>query len=263
MGCSMNTLKAKLNAGEKLIGTHVSLIDPSVCEILGMIGFDYIWIDMEHTCIDFQTLNECLLAVRATGSNAIVRVPQHDYTYLKKVLEMGPDGIVFPMIHNVEEARADISHTLYPPYGVRGFGPRSAVAYGMSDINSYVTNGSLDMCRFIQIEHIDAVNCLHELLQIPFIDGYIVGPCDLAGSINQLDNQYGEDNHNLIEHVVNQVRNSGRYVGLSTGAFSKEKLKYWCSFGLDMISAGADTDYLIYGAKYAWNSLSDEQKSNT
>jgi len=157
----MNALKTKIKAGEKLIGTHVSLVDPSICEILGMMGFDYVWIDMEHTCIDFQTLNECLLAVRAVGGNAIVRIPQHDYTYLKKVLEMGPDGIVFPMIHSVEEAKADISHTLYPPYGERGFGPRSAISYGLSDVRKYIENESLDLCRFIQIEHVHAIEWLH------------------------------------------------------------------------------------------------------
>ena len=54
----MNLLKEKIKAGKKVIGTHVSLVDPSICEILGMMGFDYVWIDMEHTCIDFQTLNQ-------------------------------------------------------------------------------------------------------------------------------------------------------------------------------------------------------------
>lgn len=255
----MNALKEKIKAGKKLIGTHVSLVDPSICEILGLMGFDYIWIDMEHTCIDFQTLYECLLAVRAVGGNAIVRIPQHDYTYLKKVLEMGPDGIVFPMICSVEEAQNDIIHTLYPPYGVRGFGPRSAIGYGLSDVKEYIDKESLELCRFIQIEHVNAVNCLPELVKIPYIDGFIIGPCDMAGSINELGNQYGENNRGLILKTINQLHKAQKYAGLSIGDFSQEALHHWCSLGLDMISAGADTDYIIYGGKAALKALQAEQ----
>jgi 2-dehydro-3-deoxyglucarate aldolase/4-hydroxy-2-oxoheptanedioate aldolase len=255
----MNPLKEKIRAGKKMIGTHVSLVDPSVCEILGLMGFDYIWIDMEHTCIDFQVLNQCLMAVRSAGGSPIVRVPQHDYTFLKKVLEMGPDGIVFPMIRNVEEAREDIANTLYPPYGVRGFGPRSAIGYGLCDVREYIEKKSLDMCRFIQIEHINAVNCLPDLLEIPFVDGFVIGPCDLSGSINQLCNHYGTDTRELIEKTIKQVHEANRYVCFSVGDFSQDKLRYWCSMGLDMISAGADTDFIIYGAKTALAALQKEQ----
>ncbi len=255
----MNLLKEKIKAGKKLIGTHVSLVDPSVCEILGMMGFDYVWIDMEHTCIDFQALNQCLMAVRSAGGSAIVRVPQHDYTSLKKVLEMGPDGIVFPMIRNVQEAREDISNTLYPPNGVRGFGPRSAIGYGLKDVKEYIDKESMDMCRLLQVEHVNAVNCLSELLEIPFVDGFIIGPCDLSGSINQLCNHYGEDNRELIIKTIEQIHAAKKCAGLSIGDFAPDKLNYWCSMGLDMISAGADTDYIIYGAKAALAALQKEQ----
>ena len=101
-------LKQKILNGEKIIGTHINFSDPSVGRIAGLAGFDYIWIDTEHNYISFESLLSQIITVRSTGTDVIVRVPQDDLTATKKVLEMGPDGIVFPMVRSAEEARAAI-----------------------------------------------------------------------------------------------------------------------------------------------------------
>ena len=168
-------LKQKILNGEKIIGTHINFSDPSVGRIAGLAGFDYIWIDTEHNYISFESLLSQIIAVRSTGTDVIVRVPQDDLTATKKVLEMGPDGIVFPMVRSAEEADRLISYTLYPPYGRRGFGPMNAVGYGAFDTLDFVANNHKSMCRFIQIEHIDAVKNLDEIMKNEYIDGYIIG----------------------------------------------------------------------------------------
>ena len=88
-----------------------------VKEMMGYMDYDYLWIDLEHSAITIDKCYEMLVAVKSVGSQAIVRVPQHDLTYTKKVLEMGPDGIIFPMVKNAEEAEDLLSYTLYPPCG--------------------------------------------------------------------------------------------------------------------------------------------------
>ena len=167
-------LKEKLQKGEKTIGTHINLNDIAVGRIAGLAGYDFVWIDMEHSYLSYEGLLQAIIAVQTGGGKAVVRVPQDDLTATKKILEMGPDGIIFPMVKSAEEADRLLSYTLYPPHGVRGFGPMNAVKFGFDDVGDYVANHHKTMCRFIQIEHIDAVNNLDELIKNEYIDGYIV-----------------------------------------------------------------------------------------
>lgn len=240
-------LKQKILNREKIIGTHINFSDPSVGRIAGLAGYDYIWIDMEHNYISFESLLAQVLAIRTTGTPVVVRAPQDDLTATKKILEMGVDGIVFPMIRTAEEANRLLSYTLYPPYGRRGFGPMNAVGYGAFDTDEYLATNHKTMCRFIQIEHVDAVRNLDEIMKNEFIDGYIIGANDLSGSINELGNALGENTTALIKEAIAKLKANGKYVGLSTGAMSPEVFRHWFGMGIDMLSAAADFDFLTAG----------------
>lgn len=240
-------LKQKILNREKIIGTHINFSDPSVGRIAGLAGYDFIWIDMEHNYISFESLLSLIIAVKSTGTDVIVRAPQDDLTATKKIIEMGVDGIIFPMVKNSEEANRLISYTLYPPYGRRGFGPMNAVGYGAEDVSRYVSTNHKSMCRFIQIEHVDAVKNLDEIMKNEFIDGYIIGANDLSGSINELCNVFGENVTALIREAITKLKNNGKYVGLSTGDLAESTFEYWYSMGVDMLSAGADFDFLTAG----------------
>ena len=242
------TLKEKIKSGKKIIGMHVQLGDVSCARIAGLAGYDFVWVDLEHTYISLEALQGHIIAIQAGGTAVIVRVPQDDLTYTKKVLEMGVDGVIFPMIHTPEQAAARVSSTLYPPYGTRGFGPMHAVHYGFKDTAAYIANTVDELCRFVQIEHTDAVNCLDELLKNEYIDCFVFGPCDLSGSINQLGDVYGEDNTALIRQCVAKIKAAGRYCGVSTGDVSDFSLNHWHDMGMDMISAGSDYGYIQEGA---------------
>lgn len=253
-------IKEKILNRKKLIGTHINFSDPSVGKIAGLCGYDFIWIDMEHNYISFESLLAQILAIKSTGTDVIVRAPQHDLTATKKILEMGPDGIIFPMVKSAEEANELLSYTLYPPYGNRGFGPMNAVGYGASDVLDYVHTNHKTMCRFIQIEHIDAVRNLDEIMKNEFIDGYIIGANDLSGSIGELCNVFGENTTALITEVITKLKAAGKYVGLSTGDLKEETFRHWFGMGVDMLSAGADFDFLTAGMQKNLTLLKDAMK---
>ena len=160
----MNILREKIKNGEKTCGTLVSLTDPALCEIMGVVGYDYIWIDMEHTYMSYKEVLCHLNAARSAGAASVVRLPQNDLTVTKKILEMGPEGIIFPMMRTPEEVREMIGATLYPPLGTRGFGPMRAIRYGETDCKKYTDEESLELCLFMQIEHIDCVENLEEIV---------------------------------------------------------------------------------------------------
>lgn len=235
----MNILKERIRKGEKLCGTLVSLTDPSLCELLAAVGFDYIWIDMEHTCISFTDALNHMNAAKSRGVASVVRVPQDDLTYTKKIVDMGPDGIIFPMVRTADEAKKLIEWTLYPPYGTRGFGPLRALGYGAVDANEYTEKKNLEMCRFIQIEHIDFVKNLREIVKIPHIDGFIFGPNDLSGSIGEIGRVFEDNTLKLLREAIEILRENGKYIGLA-GGHSVQTLKNWSELDIDMMTAGSD-----------------------
>ena len=97
-------LRKKIENKEKMTGTHICLTDTTATKIVAMAGYDYIFIDLEHTYKPLENLLADIMIIKATGTIVIVRVPQNDLTFTKQVLEMGPDGIIFPMVHSAKEA---------------------------------------------------------------------------------------------------------------------------------------------------------------
>lgn len=243
----MNILKTKLQNTEKLCGTHVSLSDPCVCEILGRLGFDFIWVDCEHSYLSFK---DVLIHLQAAGNTpVIVRVQQHDYNFTKKILEMGPSGIIFPMARDAEEVEELMRFTLYPPEGNRGFGPMRAIEYGIQDSLEYVQKRCYEMCRLIQIEQISAVQELPRLVKNKYLDGFIFGPNDLSGSIGRMNQGMHPETQKLIKEGVRIIRDAGKSVGVSLGNYDQETLDYYASIGMNILSTGADYGYILDGAK--------------
>ena len=250
-----NLLREKLASQEKLLGTHVSLSDIAVCDILARLGYDYLWIDLEHTSLSNEQALTHITVTQARGTAALVRVPPNDFVTLKRILEMGPDGIIFPMIESAAHAKEMIDYTLYPPIGTRGFGPRAAVAYGLEDTNEYIRKGSLEMTRFVQIETRGAYEDLDAILANPYIDGVIVGPCDLAGQYGSLTNVMSPERLDMIADIARRAKAAGKRAGLSYGDDSPETIATWFLLGIDMLSSAGDTYSLIEGGKKTLKNL--------
>ncbi len=235
----MNLLREKLAQKKRLCGTNVNLIDPCLCEMMGHIGYDVIWIDMEHSYMSYENMMAHLNGARATGMASLVRVPQHDLTATKKILEMGPEAILFPMVQTVEEARELIAMTLYPPYGNRGFGPMRAIRYGADDALEYTRKQSFELCRFIQIESVDLIAHLDEVAEIPYVDGFIFGPNDLSGSAGDFMNVFGDKTVAQIKRATEIARKHGKIIALSGGA-DEQAVRFWSQFDFDILFAGGD-----------------------
>lgn len=241
-------LKERIKKSEKLIGMYVQLADISIARIAGMAGYDFVWVDNEHSYMSYETLLGHILALRSTGTPVIVRAPQNDLTATKKILELGVDGIIFPMVKTAEEARQLIAATVYPPDGERGFGPMNAIDYGFQPLSEYLSNANDSLCRFIQIEHRDTIDNLDEIMQNPYIDGFIFGPNDLSGSYGMLGNVFCDQISDIIRNTTEKLHANGKYVGIASGGYRADVLEHWHSFQPDMLSAGADFDFLRDGA---------------
>ena len=228
-----------------MIGAHVNLKDPIVTEILGSLGYDFLWVDMEHMSLSTEDVYHHLLAARSVGTPVIVRVPVDDLTCTKRVLEMGVDGIIFPMVKDARHAKALLDQTLYPPYGKRGCGPRGAVKYGLIDEFEFYSKKHLDLLRFVQIETKSAAEDAEAIAALPYLDGCILGMHDLSGSINRLGEVFCEENMRLATNSIKAFENANKTVGVATFAIDAKTMQTYRDMGINMISTGADYDYVL------------------
>lgn len=248
-------LKEKIQAGKSICGTLINI--PAICitEMMGYFDYDYLWIDLEHSATTIEQCYAQLVAAKSVGKQAIVRLPQNDLTYTKKVLEMGPDGIIFPMVRSAKEAEELLSYTLYPPFGNRGCGPQRAVRYGVDDEIAYFKSGHGNLCRFLQIECKSFVDELELIVDNPYIDGFILGLADLSGSINEIGEFFGENNLALAKKAIEIAAKHNKIVGSATLATDEKTLTMLHNMGIKMITCGADFNYIVNGAKNTFETV--------
>ena len=252
---AMDKLRNKLESGVAALGTHVSLNDPAITEIMGYFPYDYIWIDTEHTSISLECLQSHLIAARASGVSSVVRIPSVDRIKAKPILEMGPDGVVFPQVNSYEIAMEAIEACMYPPQGVRGYGPRRQSRYGLIPAAEYFSHANDDILRFLQFENIAAYDDLDRILAIKEMDALIIGPCDLAASMGHIGDWDNKEVVEVIDEVCRRAHEKGARIGVSYGYCDLDRMKEWKDRGVDMISIAADTDYILNGAAAVYGNL--------
>ena len=125
----INNMRAKLRAGEIVLGAGITLSDPTVTEALAR-SVDFVWIDLEHNATTTEAMLGHLIAARAGGAASLVRIPSNDVGWVKRVLDSGAEGIILPRAYSAREVAEFVSSCRYPPLGTRGFGPRRPMQYG-------------------------------------------------------------------------------------------------------------------------------------
>jgi len=241
----------KINDYAPAIGTIVTLETPDVAEMLSLCGFDWLFIDMEHGPLSPGTTQHIIQAI-ADDCSSIVRVPENSEAWVKKALDTGCDGIIVPQISSAEEARLAVSATKFPPQGSRSVGIARAHGYGMS-FTEYVASANDKVALVIQIEHIEAVNNLEEILAVPGIDGVLIGPYDLSGSMNML----GEVTSEPVRSSIAEIKKKCQEKSIPVGMFvmqaedAQEEINDGCKF----IVVGIDSVLMWNAAKNALDAV--------
>ena len=247
MSSNLQRVLNKISRSELPIGTAVSIADPAISEIYCNCGFDFIWIDTEHSPIDDKNLDLHINAIRKAGVAPFVRVPGADPLHLKKILDMGPAAIIFPQVKSLDDVKFAVSCCKYPPDGIRGFGPRRAIDYGMMEFDKYLELSKSEPWIILQIEHIDAVNNLEEILKIKGVDSIVVGPCDLSFSMG-LPNMTGHADVLKAFDKIGTICNKAKIpLGISIGTSGIDNIKAWIKRGIKWIQGDADVSHLISG----------------
>lgn len=167
-----------------LIGSWITLNNPSIAEIMADAGLDWLCVDMEHSVTDYAEAQQLILAIQSKGIKAFVRVGENNTRIIKRVLDAGADGIIVPSVNSAAEAQKAVDALKYPPIGKRGVGLSRAQKYGFG-FENYRDVVSKDIKLIVQIEHIDAIRELDLIIQTDGVDGTFIGPYDLSGSLGK------------------------------------------------------------------------------
>lgn len=175
-------LHQKLQAKTVCVGAAISLMEPAIVEIICGAGYDFLWIDTEHSAIDHPVLNNHIRAAAITQTPVIVRIPWTHPGRVKAVLDMGAAGILFPLSKAVPDVEAAIAACRYPPAGSRGYGPLRANAYERRAAD-YLARANDALHVWIQVEQIELVEQFDAVLQVEGISAFYMGWNDLAASM--------------------------------------------------------------------------------
>jgi 2-dehydro-3-deoxyglucarate aldolase len=165
------------------IGTWITTYNPSALDVISKCNFDWICIDMEHSSITLDQLQNLLNVLDKNKTDSFVRVSENNKTEIKKVLDLGAKGIIVPMVNTAIQAKNAISYATHPPKGQRGFGLARAQGYGY-DLKNY-EKISRNIKIVIQIETIEGINNFEKILKVKGLYSTLIGPRDLSGSIGK------------------------------------------------------------------------------
>jgi 4-hydroxy-2-oxoheptanedioate aldolase len=180
-----NPVKRRLDNGETLLGTWLSIGDGLGAELMACVGWDWLLIDMEHGPIPLGNAASMVIAVRAGGVTPFVRPAWNESSQIQRVLDLGAYGIVVPMINTAADARAVVRDARFPPLGERSRGGVRANLAFETDGNTYLDRANDEVLVYAQIETAEAIANAPEILAVEGIDGIFVGPNDLAVSVGK------------------------------------------------------------------------------
>jgi 2-keto-3-deoxy-L-rhamnonate aldolase RhmA len=234
----MKWIRQRVLRGEILAGTFLNLGSNMTVEIAGRAGFDWLLIDMEHGAGDYPDLVHQLQAADCTPAAPLVRIAWNEVPRFKRVLDLGPSGVMVPWVSTAEEARQAVAAMRYPPYGIRGAASfNRACAYG-KDFEEYFARASQDLLTIVQIESPQAVSRAEEIAAVDGVDVLFVGPLDLSvnlGTPRQLDRP---DFREALKRVIAASHQHGKAAGILL--WKREQLEQAVSDGFSFIGLGSD-----------------------
>jgi len=204
--------KLRLSGGRTEIGSWITLAHPAIAEIMAKAGFSWLAVDLEHSVITIREAEELIRVIDLCGVVPLVRLSANDPVQIKRVMDAGAHGIIVPMVNSVALAEQAVAAVRYPAAGNRGVGLARAQGYGIS-FAEYRSWQAQEAVVIVQIEHIEAVRNLEGILAVDGVDGYIVGPYDLSGSLGVP----GDFEHPEMCKAMARIREVGGRSGKATG----------------------------------------------
>jgi 4-hydroxy-2-oxoheptanedioate aldolase len=232
-------VKKKLRRDEAALVVCLHYTDASIHEMTSLMGFDCIWLDLEHHGYSVETATQMMRAARVGSSDILARPAKGEFMRMSRLLEMGATGILYPRCDNAEEAAEVVRWAKFAPQGQRGAdGANADMPYLMMPIGEYVRKANEETFVAIQVEDADAVARADEIAAVDGVDILFFGPGDfsiLSGFPGQMDHP---EIQRAMEHVAAAARRHGKHWGMP--CFSPDHGRKLLDMGARFLAHGAD-----------------------
>ena len=253
------SIRARAMAGESVLGAMVfEFFSPGVAQCLKLGGAEYIIYDMEHTGLGYETLKTQVAHCRGLDVVPMARVPRSDYAFIARALDVGAKGIMVPMVNSVEEAKAIVEATRYPPDGRRG------AAFGFAH-DDYEDGSPLDKMKaanennvlIAQIETELGLESVEGIAAVEGIDVLWVGHFDLTNFLG-IPGQFDHPKYlEALARVVAAGRKHGKGLGFMAG--DETWAQDYQDHGFNMLACGTDHGLLKAGVANILDSVRDRK----
>jgi 4-hydroxy-2-oxoheptanedioate aldolase len=244
----MTDLKARIHAGDTLIGSFADLASPLAAELLGLAGLDWVVLDLEHGESTEADLLAMLYAVETTPMTALVRVPSAERLRVGRALDLGAAGIMLPQLQSIDGVREAVTFLRYPPVGQRGVALRTRGAdmgaLGHGDVARVVNDRIVGI---VQIEAPGTVRDVDAIAALDEVDVVFVGPADLSHNLG-VPGQFDHPTYlGAIDAVVKACNAHGKAAGILI--YDAAALPRHVDLGFRFIGLGSEGSYISAGAK--------------
>jgi len=255
MDLPRNKFKQRLGAKAPIYGLWLGLPDNSVAEIAAGAGFDWLLIDHEHAPFELSDILAHLQAIAAYDVAPMVRSVDDNPSLLKKLLEIGVQSFLVPMVETAAQAEAIVQALHYPPAGKRGVGTSLARAARWNQVPGYLEKANDEICLIVQVETAGAMENLEEILAVQGVDGVLIGPSDLSASMGLIGQAAHPEVVAVIDRALTATTAAGKYAGMM--CMDHALVQHYLSRGASFVAVGVDTLLLAQGAR----SLAQQFKS--
>jgi 4-hydroxy-2-oxoheptanedioate aldolase len=213
----LSRVKAKLRRNEPALITTLHYTDPTLYEMTSLMGFDGIWMDLEHHHYTVETAANLMRAARVGASDIIARPAKGEFMRMDRLLEAGAQGIMYPRCESAQEAAEVVRWARFAPLGERGVdGANADAPYCFMPLTQYLKQANEETLVVVQIESPRALDQLEAIAKVPGVDVLMLGPGDLS----VLSGVPGQFDHPLITSAIQRVAKAARSAGIHWGTVS-------------------------------------------
>lgn len=242
-----NPVKKRLREGLPVVAATITVANPDVAAHAAVLGYDFLWVEMEHSPITLESLRNIVLATRGLPAMTFARVPVNEIWTAKRVLDAGVSGVMFPFTSTPELAAQAASACRYPPAGRRGSGPVLARTTWPGGDVGYPDSADQNVMVIIIIEEARAVERIDEIAATPGVDVLFIGTNDLSYSLGLRGNQDDPKHAAAVARVVEAGKRHGKFLGRP--AATAEQAKQYMEQGFLLFQGPTDMGLMVAGAK--------------
>ena len=214
-----NKLKKTIAEGNAGFGVISPTLDPIICEYMGLLGMDFYMIDAEHGAITASDVTNMVRACELRDTTPLARIRSVDAKLILQYLDAGIMGVMMPSIDSADDVKRLVEAIKYPPMGTRGLGPVRSADYMQGNLTQaeYVEFANNETLVLPQIESMECVKNLPELCKIEGVDGFVIGPRDLAMSMGYYDGPAHDEVKNVLAEIFATINDSDKWFGTVAG----------------------------------------------